>query len=56
MPDRVAVQRAGFERSTFTEAAWQRMAAGPGYRRDLDLVRVGHGDAGGDRHRVVRRS
>lgn len=36
--DRVAVQRAGFENSTFTEEAWHRMAAGPGYRRDLDLV------------------
>jgi GNAT superfamily N-acetyltransferase len=42
--DRVAVQRAGFENSTFTEDAWQRMAAGPGYRRDLDLVLV-QGDA-----------
>jgi ribosomal protein S18 acetylase RimI-like enzyme len=38
VPDRVAVQRAGFERSTFTEATWQRMAAGPGYRPDLDVV------------------
>jgi GNAT superfamily N-acetyltransferase len=36
--DRVAVQRAGFERSTFTEDAWHRMADGPGYRRELDLV------------------
>ncbi len=36
--DRVSVQRAGFERSTFTEAVWQRMAAGPGYRPDLDVV------------------
>jgi hypothetical protein len=36
--DRVAVQRAGFEGSTFTEEAWHRMAAGPGYRRDLDVV------------------
>ncbi len=36
--DRVAVQRAGFEGSTFTVGAWQRMAAGPGYRPDLDLV------------------
>lgn len=36
--DRVAVQRAGFERSTFTAEAWHRMAAGPGYRPDLDLV------------------
>jgi predicted N-acetyltransferase YhbS len=39
--DRVAVQRAGFDRSTFTEEAWARLAAGPGYRRDLDLVLVG---------------
>jgi len=41
--DRVAVQRAGFERSTFTEEAWARLAAGPGYRRDLDLVLVADG-------------
>jgi predicted N-acetyltransferase YhbS len=41
--DRVAVQRAGFEKSTFTEEAWHRMAAGPGYRRDLDLVMVAGG-------------
>jgi len=41
--DRVAVQRAGFEGSTFTADAWARMAAGPGYRRDLDLVLVGDG-------------
>jgi GNAT superfamily N-acetyltransferase len=41
--DRVAVQRSGFEGSTFTEEAWTRMAAGPGYRRDLDLVLVGDG-------------
>jgi GNAT superfamily N-acetyltransferase len=39
--ERVAVQRWGFENSTFTEEAWARMAAGPGYRRDLDLVLVG---------------
>ena len=36
--ERVSVQRAGFENSTFTEDAWHRMAAGPGYRRELDLV------------------
>ena len=41
--DRVAVQRSGFERSTFTEEAWARLADGPGYRRDLDLVLVGDG-------------
>ena len=41
--DRVAVQRSGFENSTFTEEAWHRMAAGPGYRQDLDLVLVGDG-------------
>jgi ribosomal protein S18 acetylase RimI-like enzyme len=35
---RVAVQRAGFERSTFDEPSWRRMAAGPGYRPELDLV------------------
>jgi GNAT superfamily N-acetyltransferase len=41
--DRVTVQRAGFENSTFTTDAWYRMATGPGYRRDLDLVVVGDG-------------
>jgi GNAT superfamily N-acetyltransferase len=35
---RVNVQFNGFERSTFTEAAWHRMAAGPGYDPALDLV------------------
>ena len=53
--DRVAVQRAGFESSTFTEEAWHRMAAGPGYRRDLDLVLVGDGVPVVDRHGVVGR-
>jgi predicted N-acetyltransferase YhbS len=43
LAERVAVQRAGFENSTFTEEAWHRMAAGPGYRRDLDLVLVADG-------------
>jgi len=41
--DRVSVQRAGFENSTFTEEAWRRMAGGPGYRADLDLVAVADG-------------
>jgi predicted N-acetyltransferase YhbS len=41
---RVAVQRAGFENSTFTEDAWHLMAAGPGYRPDLDLVLVAGGE------------
>lgn len=36
--ERVAVQRAGFERSTFTAEAWHRMAAGPQYRPALDVV------------------
>jgi GNAT superfamily N-acetyltransferase len=36
--DRVAVQRAAFERSTFTEARWARMAAGPIYDGALDLL------------------
>jgi ribosomal protein S18 acetylase RimI-like enzyme len=40
---RVAVQRAGFENSTFSAEAWQRMSAGPGYRPDLDLVLVAGG-------------
>ena len=35
---RVAVQRSGFANSTFDEASWHRMAAGPRFRRDLDLV------------------
>ncbi len=43
--DRVAVQRAGFEGSTFTEAAWHRMSTGPGYRRDLDVVLVANDSA-----------
>lgn len=37
-PARVAVQRAGFARSTFDEPSWQRMAAGPGYLPQLDVV------------------
>ena len=32
------VQRRGFRNSTFTEAKWHRMAAGPGYRPELDLL------------------
>jgi GNAT superfamily N-acetyltransferase len=32
------VQRQGFVRSTFDEPSWHRMAAGPGFRADLDLV------------------
>lgn len=46
-PDaRVAVQRAGFERSTFDRAAWERMAALPSYDAELDLVlRDSNGDA-----------
>lgn len=35
---RVSAQRNGFERSTFDEPSWHRMAAGPSYRPDLDLV------------------
>ena len=35
---RVDVQRHGFERSTFDVDSWQRMAAGPGFRPELDLV------------------
>jgi ribosomal protein S18 acetylase RimI-like enzyme len=37
--DRVAVQRAAFDRSTFTVARWEQMAAGPAYERRLDLLR-----------------
>ncbi len=40
---RVRVQRNGFERSTYDEPSWHRMAAGPGFRADLDLV-VMHGE------------
>ncbi len=36
--DRVAVQRAAFERSTFTAARWALMAAGPSYDGGLDLL------------------
>jgi GNAT superfamily N-acetyltransferase len=39
---RVAVQRNGFVRSTFDEPSWHRMAAGPGFRADLDLVVLDH--------------
>jgi GNAT superfamily N-acetyltransferase len=37
--DRVAVQFNAFERSTFTVPRWRQMAAGPGYRAELDLLR-----------------
>ena len=43
--ERVAVQRAGFENSSFTAEAWARLAAGPTYRRDLDVVLQVDGDA-----------
>ncbi|MBF4765803.1 GNAT family N-acetyltransferase [Nocardioides islandensis] len=43
--ERVAVQRAGFENSTFTAEAWSRLAAGPAYRRDLDVVLRADGEA-----------
>jgi ribosomal protein S18 acetylase RimI-like enzyme len=36
--DRVAVQRAAFEGSTFTAARWALMAAGPPYEGALDLL------------------
>jgi hypothetical protein len=36
---RVDVQSHAFASSTFTVARWHQMAAGPGYRRDLDLLR-----------------
>jgi ribosomal protein S18 acetylase RimI-like enzyme len=36
--DRVAVQRAGFERSTFTVERWQRLAASPAYDGRFDLL------------------
>ena len=35
---RVDAQRHGFEKSTFDVASWHRMAAGPGFRPELDLV------------------
>jgi ribosomal protein S18 acetylase RimI-like enzyme len=37
--DRVDVQFSAFEHSTFTVQRWHQMAAGPGFRRDLDLLR-----------------
>jgi hypothetical protein len=37
--DRVNVQFNAFHRSTFTIDRWHQMAAGPGYRRELDLLR-----------------
>lgn len=36
--DRVAVQRAAFEGSTFTVPRWSRMARGPSYDGSLDLL------------------
>lgn len=36
--DRVAVQRAAFEGSTFTVEAWQRMSSSPAYDASLDLL------------------
>jgi ribosomal protein S18 acetylase RimI-like enzyme len=37
---RVVAQRNGFEGSSFDDASWRRMAAGPGYEAALDLVAV----------------
>ena len=37
--DRVNVQFNAFQRSTFSVDRWHQMAAGPGYRRELDLLR-----------------
>jgi len=36
--DRVTVQRGAFDNSTFTVERWHAMAAGPGFRPELDLV------------------
>jgi ribosomal protein S18 acetylase RimI-like enzyme len=36
--DRVAVQRAAFDGSTFTGDAWRRMAAGPGFDPALEIL------------------
>ncbi|MBA3232863.1 MAG: hypothetical protein H0T17_02785 [Propionibacteriales bacterium] len=50
--DRVAVQRAAFTGSTFTVEAWQRMATGPGFDPDLEMLSrddVGRPVAGRDR-------
>jgi GNAT superfamily N-acetyltransferase len=38
LEDRVAVQRAAFEQSTFTADSWQEMARSPAYRRARCLV------------------
>jgi len=35
---RVAVQRAAFERSTFTREKWDQTAEGPSFTRELDLI------------------
>jgi len=35
---RVAVQRAAFERSTFTREKWSQMAEGPSFRSEFDLI------------------
>jgi GNAT superfamily N-acetyltransferase len=43
--ERVVVQVNAFERSTFTVHRWHQMAAGPAYRRDLDLLRRDDGVA-----------
>ena len=40
---RVSAQRNGFEGSTFEVASWRRMAAGPGFRPELDLVLRAYG-------------
>lgn len=45
--ERIAVQRSAFENSTFTRERWGRMAAGPLFRPELDLVALN-----GSRHGV----
>jgi GNAT superfamily N-acetyltransferase len=40
---RVHVQRQGFERSTFDEERWHRMAAAPGFRPELDVLLLDDG-------------
>jgi GNAT superfamily N-acetyltransferase len=43
--DRVAVQFAAFQHSTFTVTRWHQMASGPGYDKRFDLLRRDHSGA-----------
>ena len=43
---RVGVQRAAFERSTFTREKWSQMAEGPSFRREFDLIALNEDGVG----------